>query len=182
MTPTTNTQAVAARREIGKWLNEGTNKPVDREALAQLCAGFDALTRPQEVAVGEVNSKAPGGRRFVGYTYKFIDLPDGTKLYTAPPSTAPGAGGEVGAGKCYCDHHEHCSVCQPSLWLQKSMTATPAAEQGDAKDAARLDWLDSQGTSYGFEDMHEGNRWMIDGPFANIRNALDAAIACKGGN
>jgi len=44
------------------------------------------------------------------------------------------------------------------------------------KDAARLDWLDSQGYGYGFEDMHEGNRWTIDGPFANVRIAIDEAM------
>jgi hypothetical protein len=49
----------------------------------------------------------------------------------------------------------------------------------DARDAERLDWLDSQGYAYGFQDMHEGNRWMIDGPFTNVRAAIDAALAAK---
>ena len=44
------------------------------------------------------------------------------------------------------------------------------------KDAARLDWLNSQGYAYGFQDMHEGNRWTIDGPFANVRIAIDSAM------
>lgn len=44
------------------------------------------------------------------------------------------------------------------------------------KDAARLDWFDSQGYAYGFQDMHEGNRWTIDGPFANVRIAIDEAM------
>lgn len=44
------------------------------------------------------------------------------------------------------------------------------------KDAARLDWLDSQGYAYGFQDMHEGNRWTIDGPFANLRIAIDESM------
>ena len=44
------------------------------------------------------------------------------------------------------------------------------------QDAARLDFLDSIGAAYGFEDTHEGNRWMIDGPFNSLRAAIDAAI------
>lgn len=42
------------------------------------------------------------------------------------------------------------------------------------RDAERLDKLDGIGYAYGFEDMHEGNRWMIDGPFRDIRSAIDA--------
>lgn len=45
-------------------------------------------------------------------------------------------------------------------------------------DAARMDFLDSIGAAYGFEDTHEGNRWMVDGPFSSVRAALDAL---KGG-
>lgn len=41
------------------------------------------------------------------------------------------------------------------------------------RDAARLDKLDAIGYAYGFEDMHEGNRWMIDGPYRDIRAAID---------
>jgi len=44
------------------------------------------------------------------------------------------------------------------------------------KDAARLDWFDSQCEAYGFQDMHEGNRWTIEGPFANLRIAIDRAM------
>lgn len=68
-----SSEAADARREIGKWLNEGTDKPVDRLALAQLCAGFDALTRPQEVA-------AVGGiKRWTHYEDDFdhFEDPDG---------------------------------------------------------------------------------------------------------
>jgi hypothetical protein len=42
------------------------------------------------------------------------------------------------------------------------------------RDADRLNKLDRIGYAYGFEDMHEGNRWMIDGPFSDIRAAIDA--------
>lgn len=44
------------------------------------------------------------------------------------------------------------------------------------KDRERLDQLDKLGYAYGFQDVHEGNRWEIDGPFSNVRSALDAAI------
>ena len=52
----------------------------------------------------------------------------------------------------------------------------PAAPATDSPDSVRLDWLDKQVESYGFQDMHEGNRWLIEGPFATIRKAIDAAI------
>ena len=42
------------------------------------------------------------------------------------------------------------------------------------RDAERLDRLDREVEAYGFEGVHEGNRWMIDGPFRDIRTAIDA--------
>lgn len=47
------------------------------------------------------------------------------------------------------------------------------------KDAERLDRLDIECEAYGCEDIHEGNRWMIDGPFRTVRDAIDAAMAAK---
>lgn len=38
-------KAQAARYEIGKWLNEGQLREINRQALADLCAGFDQLER-----------------------------------------------------------------------------------------------------------------------------------------
>ena len=43
-------------------------------------------------------------------------------------------------------------------------------------DAERLNWLESQREAYGFQDIHEGNRWSVEGPFANVRAAIDAAM------
>lgn len=54
--------------------------------------------------------------------------------------------------------------------------AQPVAANG-VTDAQRLDWLEQQGYSYGFEDMHEGNRWLIEGPYRTAREAIDAAIS-----
>jgi glutamate synthase domain-containing protein 1 len=44
------------------------------------------------------------------------------------------------------------------------------------KDKARLDWLQNQGYAFGFEDMHEGNRWEIQGPYVYLRDAIDDAM------
>ena len=46
-------------------------------------------------------------------------------------------------------------------------------------DAARMDLLDSFQEAYGYEDTLEGYRWMVDGPFNSVREAIDAAM--KGG-
>lgn len=43
------------------------------------------------------------------------------------------------------------------------------------KDAERVDWLEQQGHAYGFHGMHEGNRWVVEGPFATLRQLADAA-------
>lgn len=54
-------------------------------------------------------------------------------------------------------------------------TLEALAEQADDKaDAERLDALDRLCESYGFQDIHEGNRWTIEGPFRNVREAIDA--------
>lgn len=44
------------------------------------------------------------------------------------------------------------------------------------KDAERLDRLDIECEAYGCEGIHEGNRWMIDGPFRTVRDAIDAVL------
>lgn len=181
MTPTTNTQAVAARREIGKWLNEGTNKPVDREALAQLCAGFDALTRPLEVAVGELEElrqkhldlldenlallenvlDAKWIMRESGIAqgefktmFKQFAASRAPKVVRAEPVAymcQAGCGclwrdNKDGSMSLYNYRQKSCDVCEvtPLDKLTKLYTAppstAPAAEQGD-KDAARYRWL-----------------------------------------
>ena len=43
------------------------------------------------------------------------------------------------------------------------------------KDADRLDRLEIECEAYG-TDIHEGNRWVVDGPFATVRDAIDAAL------
>ena len=47
------------------------------------------------------------------------------------------------------------------------------------EDAARLDWLDRQCEGYGFQDIHEGNRWEVRGAYANLRQAIDAERAAR---
>lgn len=44
------------------------------------------------------------------------------------------------------------------------------------KDADRLDRLDEECEAYG-TDIHEGNRWVVDVPFATVRDAIDAAMS-----
>ena len=41
------------------------------------------------------------------------------------------------------------------------------------RDRERLDSLDKLCEAYGFE-VHEGNRWVIDGPFISVRDAIDS--------
>jgi hypothetical protein len=43
-------------------------------------------------------------------------------------------------------------------------------------DTERLDFLDRQGEAYGIHE-HEGNRWLIEGPFKSLRVAIDEDIA-----
>jgi hypothetical protein len=40
-------------------------------------------------------------------------------------------------------------------------------------DVGRLDKLDALCEPYGFEGIHEGNRWIIEGPYRNVRVAID---------
>ena len=58
---------------------------------------------------------------------------------------------------------------------------SPTAQAADSvqEDVARLDWLDQQCEAYGFQDIHEGNRWEIGGAYANVREAIDAERAAR---
>lgn len=60
---------------------------------------------------------------------------------------------------------------------QTALDAQAAEIKALRKDAERLDWLDQQSESYGFQDIHEGNRWLIEGPFSSLHAAIDNAIA-----
>lgn len=46
-------------------------------------------------------------------------------------------------------------------------------------DAERMSFLDSMGISYGFEDLHEGVRWEVGGPFLSVRDAIDAEMEAR---
>ena len=61
------------------------------------------------------------------------------------------------------------------------LAPTPPTPSADSvlEDAARLDWLDQQCEAYGFQDIHEGNRWEISGAYANVREAIDAERAAR---
>ena len=57
------------------------------------------------------------------------------------------------------------------------VTQKAGAERDAAQaDAKRLEWLSQQGVSFGFEDIHEGNKWEIGGPYATLRIAIDAEM------
>jgi hypothetical protein len=74
--------------------DEGVAAALGQQAKSSIHAGSGAfepdlgsgsqplVEAPKPIAV--VGSKAAGGRRFVGSTLEFRDLPDGTKLYAAP--------------------------------------------------------------------------------------------------
>jgi len=55
--------------------------------------------------------------------------------------------------------------------LTASLQAMTAERDAAKADAERLSRLDKQGYAYGFEDMHEGNKWEIEGPFMSLRVA-----------
>jgi len=64
------------------------------------------------------------------------------------------------------------------LDIQKAMLDSRDAEIAELrKDSVRIDHMETQCTAYGFQDIHEGNRWSIEGPFATLRMAIDADIA-----
>ena len=68
------------------------------------------------------------------------------------------------------------SAWHSCLAAQPTTTAQPDSVQ---EDAARLDWLEQQCEAYGFQDIHEGNRWEIGGAYANVREAIDAERAAS---
>ena len=63
--------------------------------------------------------------------------------------------------------------------VQPAPVAQAEPINADSRDTERLDWLQSQTESCGFQDMHVGNRWTFDGPFMFVRDAIDAAIQAK---
>jgi len=61
-------------------------------------------------------------------------------------------------------------LCASSPQTILSLIARLRAAEADAE---RLNKLDALCEAYGFEGTHEGNRWMIDGPYRDIRAAID---------
>ena len=51
-----------------------------------------------------------------------------------------------------------------------------AEREAALADAKRLEWLSQQGVSFGFQDIYEGNKWEIGGPYATLRIAIDAEM------
>lgn len=199
-----NSEAADARRELGKWLNEETNRPVDRVALAQLCTGFDALARPQEVAaVGDdvfwlyeltkgegiyQGCKGKNAEHIMRQTVSGVE--DAGEPFCVPTSRAPEV---VRAEPVYLVatgvHHEgeetytRHDVCPPMCDAEKLYTAppstAPAAEQGD-KDAARYQWLREHSDSMSLNPpltVAKVTGWGLEGWSGDdLNRAIDAAI------
>jgi len=61
--------------------------------------------------------------------------------------------------------------------IKQALATTPAEALKELaelrEDRARLDVIDALMEGYGTEGILEGNRWIIDGPFRDIRHAAD---------
>jgi len=80
-------------------------------------------------------------------------------------------------GVAVCELQEQIDGLVNTIHAQQAERDALLAERDAlAKDAERLDRLDIECEAYGCEGIHEGNRWMIDGPFRTVRDAIDAAL------
>lgn len=93
-----------------------------------------------------------------------------------PPAFVPHMGTGYWEHMTVEDFKDWGSYCNQVMPLY---AAPVPATDADRRDAERLDWLDRQVESYGFEGIHEGNRWVIDGPYRDIRQAIDEAMATR---
>jgi hypothetical protein len=91
-----------------------------------------------------------------------------------PPKPAPRAYGYLdGSGVEWSAY----DTSQLEAYARDAVASYYHIAEADRRDAERMDWLDAHYESYGFEDQHEGNRWLLEGPYMTARDALDAAIA-----
>ncbi|HCI1953202.1 TPA: hypothetical protein NOE94_005897 [Pseudomonas aeruginosa] len=76
--------------------------------------------------------------------------------------------------KCQATRHDRCQFPLPrSYAIPSNVEALIARLRAAEADVERLNKLDALCEAYGFEGIHEGNRWMIDGPYRDIRAAID---------
>jgi len=54
--------------------------------------------------------------------------------------------------------------------IDAALALAPA--QKLAEDTELLNWFDQHRTAYGFEGIQEGNEWLMNGPFPDLRSAL----------
>lgn len=68
----------------------------------------------------------------------------------------------------------------PACVIAGLMEALEDKQSGEPRvhpDTARLDWLNGLGEAYGFEDTMEGVKWVIDGPYNNVREGIDHGMS-----
>lgn len=132
-------------------------------------------------AVGEA-SAMPGTSGFTMACFKASDVPVGTKLYTTPQAPAL-TSAELQSYEMHIaqadEIREILDALAPETEGNLQTRVKKALTDAERLDAKRLDWLDQQGESYGFQNEHHGNRWVLDGPFRSARAAIDAAMAAK---
>lgn len=75
------------------------------------------------------------------------------------------------------NYEPDCAMYSPNQVRAIQEAAFNAGRAEGGKDAERLDWLERQSESYGFQDIHEGNRWCVEGAYATLRKLIDAAIS-----
>lgn len=67
-----------------------------------------------------------------------------------------------------------CSDCHITRF--KNGESQPPTGANQPTDTERMDALEMLCEAYGSSGVHEGNRWVIDGPFADLRTAADQLL------
>ena len=107
-----------------------------------------------------------------------LRLADSLDNYAEPHNCNEDAAAELRRQHTEIEHltAERDALARCKLADQDAYVAMRDQRDAALADAKRLEWLSQQGVSFGFQDIYEGNKWEIGGPYATLRIAIDAEM------
>lgn len=166
--------ALQAKRHHDKVVAE-----LEMSKMKTYAASISPIAKERDELRAALAERDAKGKTMIDFKLQATGIPESIEQYQLALDAAFTAGKAIAAGAAPPNVLMNQLINDKVELQHKLDDALHKAEaERDAAlaDAKRLEWLSQQGVSFGFQDIHEGNKWEIGGPYATLRIAIDAEM------